>query len=151
MYYIALENIRSLFNIGAIFRTCSFFGIKNVVLVGYSGIDLNGKLHPKVKKSSLGAEDDLNITYLKDSDELIEFVNENNLKLISIEQAPNSIEINKWHPEKNSVLVFGNEVDGISERILENSNQIVEIRRLGKHNSLNVATTLGMILNYLES
>jgi tRNA G18 (ribose-2'-O)-methylase SpoU len=148
--YVALENVRSLYNIGAIFRTCSFFGIKNIILVGYSGKNFNtrGKivLHEEIKKSSLGSEKDLKIKFLENSSDLINFVIKNSLKLISIEQNKKSINLRKWEPTENSVLVFGNEVDGISEDILRASDEIIEIKKLGKHNSLNVTTTCGIIL-----
>lgn len=149
MYYIALENIRSLFNIGAIFRTCSFFGITNVILVGYSGIDLNGKLHPKISKSSLGSEKELSITILKDAEELIKFANENQLQIAVIEQTSNSVGLATWEPTINTVLVFGNEVDGVSNMLCTAANVCVEIKGNGKHNSLNVTTSVGIVLNHL--
>src|SRR3989344_634421 len=150
MYYIALENIRSLLNIGAIFRTCSFFGIKDVILVGYTGIDLNGKLHPKITKSSLGTENDLDITILKNARKLISFAKNKNLQVISVEQHRDSVDLNSWQPPENYILVFGNEVDGIDKKILANSKQIVQIPKKGKHKSLNVTTTVGIVLNHLE-
>ncbi|EKE00061.1 MAG: TrmH family tRNA/rRNA methyltransferase [uncultured bacterium] len=153
--YIALENIRSLFNIGAIFRTCSFFGVDKVILVGYSGKTHNTKnevvLHEEVKKASLGSESDLTLTMLETCDDLINFAKENKLKLIAIEQDSNSIKLGNWIPEDNCILVFGNEVDGVDQAILKKSDQIIEIKRLGKHNSLNVTTACGIILQKVTS
>ena len=98
--YIALENIRSLFNIGAVFRTCSFFGFTNVILVGYSGKTKNTKnetiLNKEILKSSLGSEKDLQITFLETSDDLIKFCEENGLNLISIEQGLTSIKLTEF-------------------------------------------------------
>lgn len=148
--YVALENLRSLYNIGAIFRTCSFFGVKNVILVGYSGKRFNtlGQpiLHDQIKKSSLGAEESLNIIFLETSSDLIKFAKENHLKLVSAEQHPDSTSLNKWKVSDKTVLVFGNEVEGVSKEVLSSSNQIIEVVRTGVHNSLNVTTVCGIVL-----
>ncbi|HLB52061.1 hypothetical protein A3F07_03070 [candidate division WWE3 bacterium RIFCSPHIGHO2_12_FULL_38_15] len=158
--YIALENIRSLFNIGAVFRTCSFFGFTNVILVGYSGKTKNTKnetiLNKEILKSSLGSEKDLQITFLETSDDLIKFCEENELNLISIEQRYKSIKLSKpemnliLNDEKGFVLVFGNEVSGVSDIVLKHSKADLEIPRLGKHNSLNVTTACGIVLYELS-
>jgi 23S rRNA (guanosine2251-2'-O)-methyltransferase len=148
--FIALENIRSLHNIGAIFRTCSFFGIKNVVLVGYSGKTIlpNGRvvLHEGVRKSSLGSEKDLNLTFLDSTEELINLAKEKSLKIVCVEQTAKSTGLREWVPQNNIVLILGNEVAGVSNALLKASDMIIEIERKGKHNSLNVATTCGIIL-----
>jgi len=164
--YIALENIRSLFNIGAVFRTCNFFGFINVILVGYSGKTKNTKnktiLNKEVLKSSLGSEKDLQITFLETSNDLVKFCEENGLNLISIEQGLTSIkltefiELNKSKKKsilgegKGAVLVFGNEVSGVSEIVLKHSKATLEIPRLGKHNSLNITTACGIVLYELS-
>lgn len=160
--YIALENIRSLYNVGAIFRTCSFFGFYNVLLVGYSGKDHKGitqVLHEKVQKSSLGSEKDLNIRFVTDANALIEFAKKYNLELISIEQDEKSISIDEFfHGNKshcndkktflnNRIFVFGNEVTGVSLQIIGASKYILEISRHGKHSSLNVTTACGVFLH----
>ena len=150
MFYVALENIRSLYNVGAIFRTCSFFGWNNVILVGYSGKHTlpGGKtiLHPKLAKTELGSKNDLNITFLKTATELVKFAKAHKCDLVAVEQTKAAKILEIWQPPKDVILVFGNEVDGISKYILENANQIVEIKRVGTHNSLNVATSVGIVL-----
>jgi len=145
---IALENIRSLYNIGAIFRTASFFGIKKILLVGYSGRRVAGidELHEKVKKTSLGAEKDLEIKFLAGPIQLIKFAKNNKLKLVVVEQDKKSISLQKWQPEKNSILVFGNELQGCSLKVLKATDEIVEIPRCGKKGSLNVSVAAGIVL-----
>jgi len=155
--YICLENIRSLYNIGAIFRTCSFYGIYDVILLGYSGKthDKEGNviLHPEILKTSLGAEEDLDIKLIEVIPELENFASENNLEIVSIEQNSKSVELHKLGKEEsnqtwnNKIVVFGNEVTGISEEIMNLSNYILEIRKGGKHNSLNVTTSCGIVLD----
>lgn len=145
---IALENIRSLYNVGSIFRTASFFGIKKILLVGYSGRKAAGidELHEKVKKTALGAEKDLEIKFLTSSIQLIKFTKDNKLKLVAIEQAKKSVSIENWQPEKNSVLVLGNELQGCSLQVLKAAEAIVEIPRLGKKGSLNVSIAAGIVM-----
>jgi len=150
--FVALENIRSLYNIGAIFRTCSYFGVKNVLLVGYAGKTITPRgqtvLHEEIKKVSLGSENDLNIVFIKDSQELIAYAVEHGLNLVAVEQHEKSVPLSKWTPDKTQeiVLVFGNEVDGVSPTVLDVSAQIIEIERTGSHNSLNVTTACGIVL-----
>lgn len=143
-----MENIRSLWNIGAILRTSEFFGIKEVWLVGYTGREQDGddELHHKIAKTALGAEKNLQLKFVTDSLQLIKSAQKQNLKLVAIEQHPKSISLNKWQPDNLSVLVFGSETDGVSQAVLAAAAQIVEIPRLGKKNSLNVATVAGIIL-----
>jgi len=148
--YIALENVRSLYNVGAIMRTCSFFGFYKLILIGYSGtrFDFKGNkiLHSEVAKTALGAEKDIEIIFLENSEELFHFAKEKKLKVVSVEQHEESIKLKDWKLENNSVLVFGNELKGISKGILEISNSIIEIEKIGKKGSLNVTTVVGIIL-----
>lgn len=149
--FICLENIRSLYNIGAIFRTCSFFGIKNVVLMGYSGKtkDTSGKaiLHKEILKTSLGSEKDLNITFLENFDDFKKFIEKNNLDVVAIEQSEKGILLKNWKPTQNTAIVLGNEVTGVSSEVLNISQKIVEIPKLDGHNSLNVEVCGGIVLN----
>jgi tRNA G18 (ribose-2'-O)-methylase SpoU len=146
---VALENIRSLYNVGSILRTASFFGIERVLLVGYSGRTKNGvnRLHPGVTKTALGADKDLIIEFLPDSQALISWAKQNNNGLVAIEQSPQSIPLSRWRPEQKSILVFGNEVDGVSPEVLSASKQLVEIPRKGKKTSLNVSIAAGIVLS----
>jgi tRNA G18 (ribose-2'-O)-methylase SpoU len=145
---VALENIRSLFNIGAIFRTCEFFGVEEVFLVGYTGRERNDwdELHHKIGKTALGAEKNLKIKFFRDGAALVDYVSLKNLPLVAIEQHPKSISIENWQAQNNSVLVFGSETDGVSAEILAAASQIVEIPRLGKKNSLNVSICAGIVI-----
>lgn len=150
MIYVALENVRSLQNVGAIFRSCSFFGIQKVILIGISGIyetpGGNKILNDKVSKSSLGTENELDLTFLDSSEDFIRFANENSLKIYCVEQSPSSIKLPDYKPEDNVILVFGTEVLGVSKTLLDSAHKIIEIPRKGIHGSLNVATTCGIVL-----
>ncbi len=146
--YLALENVRSLYNVGSVMRTMSFFGIKNLLLVGYSGRKKPGlnKLHEKVTKTALGAEKDIKINFLKNSDELIKFCKQNKTRLVAIEQDKKSVNLEDWKAKKKSVVVLGNELQGVSLEVLKTADEIIEIPRLGKKGSLNVATAAGIVI-----
>ena len=146
--WVVLENVRSLYNVGSVMRTMSFFGMNQLILIGYSGRkkpDLD-ELHEKIMKTSLGAEKDIEIKWLKTNDELIKFCKKNKYKLVAIEQDKKSVRLNDWQVDKKSVIVLGNELQGVSLKVLKNADQIVEIPRLGKKGSLNVATTAGIVI-----
>jgi len=153
LIYVALENLRSLHNIGAIFRTCSFFGVTEVLLVGYSGKTHSGRgevvLHSDIQKTALGSEKDLNITFLGSAKDLIAFAKGTNLNLIAVEQHKNSTPLNEFHKINDVVLVFGNEVEGVSELVINSADKVVEVPRKGIHGSLNVTTVCGIILSYI--
>lgn len=152
-FFIALENIRSLHNIGAIFRSCSFFGVPEVLLVGYSGKTEDHYdrviLHPEILKTSLGAEKDLTIHFIETSAALIAFSKTANLDLIAVEQNERSIPYKTWRTDKDSILVFGNEVEGVSSEVLTAASTILEIPRVGEKSSLNVATACGIVVAQL--
>lgn len=133
-------------------RTSAFFGIKDVILVGISGVfDMGAHkmLNPKVSKTSLNAEKELNIIFLESSQELIAFAEQNSLDLIAVEQDPNSIALADFIPIRDSVLVFGHERKGVSQEVLEFADKIIEIPRIGNKSSLNVATAAGVVLHYM--
>lgn len=151
---VALENIRSLYNIGAIYRTCEFFGIKTIYLIGYSGIDKRepDKIHKKLQKTSLGTLDKIHTETFETTQDI--FNKYKDIKLITIEQTNNSIPLPKFKLDTNygskTVLLFGNETDGVQKDTINKSSQIVEIPRIGTHKSLNVTTSCGIILSYLQ-
>lgn len=152
--YVAMDNIRSLYNVGSIFRTCSFLGFEKVILVGYSGTKFNFKnekvLHPKLEKTSLGAEEDVESTFIENAEELFHFAKDNKLKIISVEQKEGSTLLKDFKHQDNIILVFGNELKGVSKEILEISSEIVEIEQVGNKKSLNVATAAGIVLSHMK-
>lgn len=145
---IALENIRSLYNIGAIIRTSEFFGINEIILIGYSGVDKNESdlIHRKIKKTSLGSAPKINLSVIEKVEDIKFF----NLPIIAVENnQPATKSLYDWHPPSEAILLFGNEVNGISKEGLEISTEIVEIPRVGTHSSLNVSTACGIVISEL--
>ena len=147
---VALENVRSLYNIGAIFRTSAFFGVKNLYLIGYTGKRTNQKgqvvLHQEVKKTSLGSENHLNLHFVKDYAQFLVEVQNRALHLVCVEQSSSAVSIGTWQPKEQSIVVFGNEVLGVSPELLGEAKEIVEIPGQGGHNSLNITTACGIVL-----
>lgn len=157
--YLILDNVRSVHNVGSIFRTADAVGVDKIILVGQtpSPIDRFGRERQDLHKVALGAEKNIKWEYVESKNFVnqIEGLKSNGFNMISLEQDRKSVdykEINKiLEKEKcengcNVAIVVGNEVDGVSREILEKSNHVVEIPMKGKKESLNVAVSTGIIL-----
>jgi tRNA G18 (ribose-2'-O)-methylase SpoU len=153
---IALDNIRSLYNVGSILRTCSFYGVKNVILIGYTGIvkrDGEIEIHPKILKTAMSGIEALNFKFFENREDFIKYCHENGIEIISIEQDKKSISLDDFKPKLDSqVYVLGNEVLGVSEDILNASKKIVEIKvKNSFYHSLNVTVACGVVVHYLNT
>lgn len=154
---VILDNIRSLYNVGAIFRTCEAVGINKIYLCGITGHPNQSiRIKKKINKTALGTIENLKWKYYKYSKNLISKLQRNNFKLISIEQTAKSINFAKYKFCKNNentriAFVFGNEIQGLQNIWLENSDEILKIPMKGKAKSLNVATCVGIILYNFKS
>lgn len=154
--YVALENLRSLYNIGAIYRTCEFFGVSTVILLGYSGIDRREgetEIHKRIQKTSLGTIEKVQTEQYKSITEMK--LAHPNAKLIGIENnVPNTknlYNLNEWTPyNKELIIIFGNEVEGLTTEAQQLSDELVEIPRIGTHSSLNVTTACGIVLGIIR-
>jgi len=142
---VILDNIRSAFNVGAILRTSDGAGVNKVYLCGITP-DVN---HPKIIKTALGAQEYMKSEYFKTTKDAVEKARAEGYLIASIEQAENSISIEEVKDLNKLCLVFGNELSGVSHEILESSDKVIEVPMFGKKNSLNVATTVGIVLYYL--
>jgi 23S rRNA (guanosine2251-2'-O)-methyltransferase len=150
--YLLLHNIRSVFNVGSIFRTADAAGIKKIFLTGYTPtpVDRFGRKVKELAKVALGGELNIEWEYSKDPTKLItELKNKSNrLKVISIEQHKKAIDYRKIKLKKSEPVLFivGNEVDGVSKELLKISDVIAEIHMEGKKESLNVGVATGIAL-----
>jgi len=146
--YLILHNIRSLHNVGSIFRTADCAGVKKIFLTGYTPapVDIFGKTKNEIKKTALGAERTIDWEKYKDIGKLILKLKKQKIKIIALEQSQNSINYKKFRPEFPLALIVGNEVRGISKQILKKCDNTVEIPVAGKKESLNVAVAAGIIL-----
>ncbi|MCK5589054.1 MAG: TrmH family RNA methyltransferase [Candidatus Pacebacteria bacterium] len=146
---LILHNIRSILNIGALFRTCDAVGIDKVYLTGYSPTPLDrfGRKREDFKKASLGSDEFLDWEYKKNIGLLLDKLKKDGFKIFAIEQDKKSVNYKKGKIKNKNVFILGNEVRGISKQILDNKvDQILEIPMRGKKESLNVSTTGGIVL-----
>ncbi len=146
---LILHNIRSILNIGALFRTCDAVGIDKVYLTGYSPTPLDrfGRKREDFKKASLGSDEFLDWEYKKNIGLLLDKLKKDGFKIFAIEQNERSVNYKKGKINNKNVFILGNEVRGISKQILDNKvDQILEIPMRGKKESLNVSTTGGIVL-----
>ncbi len=145
--YIIAHNIRSLYNIGTIFRTSDAIGVKELFLTGYSG-------HPprkEISKVALGAEESIEWKHYKSLNYLLKKLKKNKVKIIALETNKNSINYLKFKPKFPLVLIVGNEVRGLSSSILKNVDQTIFIPMNGIKESLNVGIAMGVAGYYIIS
>lgn len=141
---IVLDNIRSLSNIGSIFRTADAFRIEAIYLCGVTAQPPHREIH----KTALGATESVNWLYFKTTNEAVNNLISNNFKIISIEQVDNSQILNDFYPNPKEyyALIFGNEVHGVDDDIIALSDTCIEIPQHGTKHSFNVSVSVGIIL-----
>ena len=140
---IILDNIRSLNNIGSVFRTCDAFNIKKIFLCGICGTPPNKEIH----KTALGSTSSVDWRYFKTTKEALSILKNNKYVIIAVEQAKESVLLNDFScKEEKIALIFGNEVKGVSEECINLSDEIIEINQHGIKKSMNVSVTAGIIL-----
>lgn len=141
---IILDNIRSLNNIGSVFRTADAFLIQKIYLCGITATPP----HKDIQKTALGATDTVEWEYQKDTLELVEKLKEQNIKILSVEQAENAVMLNNFTPEPNQtyVIIFGNEVKGVQQEVVSKSDTVIEIPQYGSKHSLNISVSAGVVV-----
>lgn len=140
---LVLDNIRSLNNVGSAFRTSDAFLIEAIYLCGVTGTPPK----PEIEKTALGATETVSWKYFKSTQEAIDDLKSKGFYIASIEQAKNSIMLNQFQkPNKSLALVFGNEVYGVEQEIINQSNACIEIPQFGTKHSLNVSVSMGIVL-----
>ncbi len=140
---VVLENIRSAYNVGSIFRTADAFLIDRIYICGYTAYPP----HKEIKKTALGADETVNWKYFTTTREAVDKLRNEGFKIFSVEQAEKSIMLNKL-PLSNDKLaiVFGNEVTGVEQATIQLSDGCIEIPQLGMKHSLNVSVAAGIVL-----
>jgi 23S rRNA (guanosine2251-2'-O)-methyltransferase len=140
---IVLDNVRSLHNVGSTFRTADAFRLEKIFLCGITGTPPNKEIH----KTALGATDSVEWAYEKDTAETVASLKNTGYKIISIEQAEGSIMLQDFSPSKEEkyCLVFGNEVFGVDDKVMDLSDACIEIPQFGTKHSLNVSVTVGVV------
>lgn len=140
---VVLENIRSAYNVGSVFRTADAFLLEAVYLCGYTAFPP----HKEIKKTALGAEDTVHWQHFSNAAEAISSLRSEGYTILSVEQATGSIPLHQLtHTEGKLAVVFGNEVTGVEQGTLLASDGCIEIPQLGMKHSLNISVAAGIVL-----
>lgn len=140
---IVLDNIRSLNNIGSVFRTSDAFLIEKIYLCGITATPP----HKDIRKTALGATETVAWEHVEDTLELVKRLQEEKIKILSVEQAEQATMLDKFTPEKDMkyALVFGNEVKGVQQEVVSMSDKVLEIPQFGSKHSLNISVSVGLV------
>ena len=146
--YIILHNIRSIHNVGSIFRTADAIGVTRIYLTGYTPapIDRFGRARKDFSKASLGAEKSMQWEKRKNISALLLELKKGGTQIIAVEQSAHSIDYKKVRAKASAAVVLGNEVTGIPLKVLELCDCIAEIPMRGRKESLNVSVSAGVAL-----
>jgi 23S rRNA (guanosine2251-2'-O)-methyltransferase len=140
--YVIAHNIRSLWNVGSIFRTCDGMGVKKLYLTGYTG----RPPRKEITKTALGADEFVPWEHVDEPMRVIEDLKKEGVQIVSLEQTDSSIDISAFEPKFPLCLILGSEIAGVRDDLLEASDAVVEIPMLGQKESLNVAVATGVAL-----
>lgn len=142
-FIILLDNVRSMNNIGSVFRTADAFRCTSVGLCGITATPPHREIH----KTALGAEESVDWFYEKDITEAVKKLKSEEYIIAAIEQIEGGISLNKFKPEseKKYAFIFGHEINGVSNEVLKHCDLFIEIPQLGTKHSLNVAVAVGIV------
>lgn len=146
---VVLDNIRSAHNVGSAFRSSDSFKVDKVVLCGICATPPSALIH----KSALGAEDSVPWVHYDNTMDAVHDLKKEGYTIVSVEQTVNSVKLDGFTPEASSkyALVFGNEVEGVAQEVVDASDFSLEIPQWGTKHSLNVSVSIGIILWHLKS
>lgn len=141
---IVLDNVRSLNNIGSVFRTADAFLIEKIYLCGITA----APPHKDIHKTALGATDSVAWEHRESTMELLEELREEGYTSLAVEQAENAVMLNDFKVEENKkyALIFGNEVKGVSQEVVSASDLVLEIPQYGTKHSLNISVSVGIVV-----
>ncbi|HEY0031091.1 MAG TPA: RNA methyltransferase [Bacteroidia bacterium] len=141
---IVLDNVRSLNNVGSVFRTADAFLVEAVYLCGITGTPPN----KEIQKTALGATESVAWKHFKTTLEAIEELKQNKYTVYAIEQTESAIMLNNFMPSKKQkiAIVFGNEVKGVEQEVIDASVDVIEIPQIGTKHSLNISVSVGIVM-----
>ncbi|MBQ5697338.1 MAG: RNA methyltransferase [Muribaculaceae bacterium] len=147
---VVVDSVRSMNNIGSIFRTSDAFMVDEIILCGITATPP----HPEIHKTALGAEESVAWRYEKSAEEAVRKLQEAGVKVCCLEQTHNSVPLHEFIPSKDEVyaIVVGNEVEGVNQSVVDAADTVIEIPQFGTKHSLNVAVSAGLaIWHFIES
>jgi len=141
---VVLDEVRSMHNVGSIFRTSDGFAVEAIYLCGITG----QPPHREIEKTALGATQSVDWKYFKHTEDAIHELKANGYQVIAIEQASESMLLNEFNPQPKQryALVLGNEVNGVSEEVMQLADGCIEIPQFGTKHSFNVVVSAGIVL-----
>jgi tRNA G18 (ribose-2'-O)-methylase SpoU len=141
---VILDNVRSMHNVGSVFRTSDAFAVEQIFLCGITG----QPPHREIEKTALGATQSVQWKYYSDIKDAIRQLKAANYDIIAVEQAEKSTRLNEFKPEndKKYAFIFGNEVNGVSDEAMLSIDKCVEIPQFGTKHSFNIVVTVGIVL-----
>ncbi|MGM0408998.1 MAG: RNA methyltransferase [Bacteroidota bacterium] len=141
---VVLDNIRSLNNIGSVFRTSDALLIEKIILCGITA----QPPHKDIHKTALGATDSVEWEYIKNTIDAVNELKKNGYIVLSIEQTEKAIELQNFNIEKNKkyAVIFGNEVKGVQQKVIDLSDFSIEIPQFGTKHSFNISVSAGIVL-----
>lgn len=147
---VLLDNIRSAHNVGSIFRTAETLGVKKIYCVGTTPVPVDrfGRKRKDLEKVSLGAEEMVAWEYVRESEAaaLVKDLKAKGFGVVALEQLSGSVDYKKIKTKPKTLVIFGNEVDGVTKRLIKIADKIAEIPMKGKKESLNVSVAAGVAL-----
>ncbi len=145
-FYVICQNIRSLFNVGSVFRTADAFGVDKIYLTGITG----RPPRKEISKVALGAENYIPWEYHRQPTRLIKGLKKQGIKIVALEQVKGkSISLAKWKPKFPLALILGYEPKGLPKSLIELADEVVEIPMFGEKESLNVGVAFGVAANHI--
>jgi len=140
---VVLDNIRSMHNVGSVFRTADAFLLEGICLCGYTPQPPHRDIH----KTALGATESVDWFYTATTMEAVQQLKQNGYKIFAIEQAEGSVSLEKFQQGNEKIaVVFGNEVEGVDSEVLQHCDGCIEIPQLGMKHSLNISVAAGIVL-----
>lgn len=148
MKILILENIRSAYNVGAMFRTADGADVSKVFLVGYTPTPLDrfGRVQSEIEKTSLGASQEIGWEQGENTASIIKQLKSEGVTVVAVEQSEESISLPDFKVPEKVAYIMGNEVEGVAEETLSFVDEVVDIPMLGMKESLNVSVAAGVIL-----
>jgi len=143
-FIIVLDNIRSRSNVGSVFRSADAFLTESIYLCGITATPP----HPEIRKTALGATESVAWKYFRKTSEAISELRSQGYRIIGIEQAEGAISLSEFEVKKNTryALVFGHEVNGVDQEVLNECDYVIEIPQFGTKHSFNIAVSVGIVL-----
>jgi tRNA G18 (ribose-2'-O)-methylase SpoU len=140
---IVLDNVRSALNVGSVFRTSDAFLIENIILCGITATPPN----KEIRKAALGASESVNWEFEENTLDAVLKLKEKGYHIMGIEQADKSSKLNDFTlPKRPIAIIMGNEVKGVSQEVINNCDEVMEIPQFGTKHSLNISVTTGIVI-----